>query len=351
MTPANTSTRALALSCCLLASFPAWAQDEVQASEEEDAVCVQAPEPVVSLSYGSRYTEESEDRSDLDEKSNAEVEEALGPVDDFIVDLARAANRAQAGEDDAAEAADCLVDAVHAWAEADALSRLESMNAQISVPSRLGGIAMAYLQAKPHATTLDPARQEVIETWLQDRALATMAFFDTEAPTNASRNNLRAWAGLAAAAVGRSTGNDEILDWAGGTVELVACQADEDGALPLEMARGPRALHYQIHAVGPLVVSAALLAEDGRDLFSACDGALHRIVDFVPNAFEDPALVNDKAGEEQTFFQGDEELRGFELAWAEAYLSRFEDASLAAFVEGYRPLANSKFGGAQGLLW
>jgi len=351
MTPANTSTLALAVSLCLLTALPASAQAEVEASEEEDSVCVQAPEPVVSLSYGSRYTAESEDRSDLDEEANAEVEEALGPVDGFIADLAKAANRAQSGKDEAAEAANCLVDAIHAWADAGALSQLGTMNAQISVPSRLGGIAMAYLQAKPYATTLDPARREVVETWLQDRMLATMDFFDNEAPTNASRNNLRAWAGLAGAAVGRSTGNEEILDWAGETVELVACQADEDGALPLEMARGPRALHYQIHAVGPLVISAALLAEEGRDLFEACDGALHRIVDFVPRAFEDPDLVNGKAGEEQTYFAGDEELRGFELAWAEAYLSRFDDAELAAFIDSYRPLANSKFGGNQELLW
>lgn len=350
MTFAKTSTFALALSLPLLVPLPAFAQ-EAEVPEEEGSVCVQAPEPVVSLSYGSRYTDESEDRSDLDEEANEEVEEALGPVDDFIVDLAKAANTAQAGEEDAAEAANCLVDAVQVWAEADALSELETMNAQISVPSRLGGIALAYLQAKPHATDLDPARQEVIETWLQDRVLASMAYFDDEAPPRASQNNLRAWAGLAAAAVGRSTGNVEILDWAADTVELVACQADEDGALPLEMERGPRALHYHIHAVGPLVVSAALLGEEGRDLFSACDGALHRIVAFVPNAFEDPALVNDKAGEEQTFFKGDQELRGFELAWAEAYLSRFEDARLAAFVESYRPLANSKFGGDQDLLW
>ena len=351
MSHAMTSRFALALGFATLAALPAYAQEEAPPASDDAFVCAPTPEPVVSLTYGSHYTEDSADRSDLDEDANAEVEEALGPVDDFIGELAQAANRAQSGGSDATLAADCVVDAVHAWAEADALSDLGSMNAQISSPSRLGGIAMAYFQSKPHATALDPTRQEVIESWLQERMTATMAYFDTEAPPNASRNNLRAWAGLAAAAVARSTGNEEIADWAAESVELVACQADEDGALPLEMARGPRALHYQIHAVGPLVVAAALLAEDGRDLFSSCDGALHRIVAFVPNAFEDPELVNAKADEEQTYFEGDDELRGFELAWAEAYLSRFDDPRLASFVEGYRPLANSKFGGNQDLLW
>lgn len=317
------------------------------AAPAEGTFCVEAPEPIVSLAYGSRYTAESADRADLDEDANEEVERALGPVDDFIVDLANGANLARGGDE---AAADCVVEAILAWAEGDALSRLETMNAQISAPSRLGGIALAYLQARDRAPGLDDARREAIEGWLEARMLATMAYFDEEAPSKASRNNLRAWAGLAAAAVGRATGNREITGWAADTVELVACQADEDGALPLEMARGHRALHYHLHAVGPLVVSAAMLAEEGQDLFAACDGALHRIVAFVPAAFEDPDLVNDKAGEEQTYFDGGE-LRGFELAWAEAYLARFDSPGLARLVEGFRPLANSKLGGAQDRLW
>ena len=357
MTPAMTSTAALAAALCLLATIPARAQDQfvaepaAEAVPEENETCVQAPEPVIGLDYGSRYTAESEDRSDLDEASNAEVEEALGPVDDFIEDLARGANRAQEGGDDAAEVAGCVVDAIQVWAEADALSDLTTMNAQISSPSRLAGIAMAYALAKPHAEA-DAAKQEVVEGWLEERMLATMQYFDSEdAPTNASRNNLRAWAGFAAAAVAEATDDGEIAAWGAETVELVACQADEDGALPLEMARGPRALQYQLHAVAPLVVSAAMLSEGGTDLFEVCDGAIHRIVAFVPAAFENPDLVNEKAGEPQTYFEGDDELEGFELAWADAYLSRFDDPGLAAFVEEFRPLANSKLGGNQALLW
>jgi poly(beta-D-mannuronate) lyase len=244
-----------------------------------------------------------------------------------------------------------VVDAIHVWAEAGALSRLETMNAQISAPSRLAGLAMAYLQVKPYASDIKSPHQAVIEDWLEERTLAMMEYFDDDAPQNASRNNLRAWAGFAAAAVSQSTGNRGIADWAAETVELVACQADEDGALPLEMGRGSRALQYQLHAVAPLVVTAAMLSDERRDLFQLCDDAIHRIVGFVPLAFEDPELVNDKAGEEQTYFLGEDELEGFELAWADAYLSRFDSPELAALVETYRPLANSKLGGDQERLW
>lgn len=331
---------ALAATLCLPAGL-------AQAQEGDAPSCMDVPEPVVSLSYGSRYTDESEDRSDIDEGSNAAVNEALGPIDDFISDLAARANKASGGD---AEAAACVVDAVAHWAEADALSELETMNAQISSPARIAGIAMAYLQAA-RSFDVDPAQAGIIESWLQARARAAADYFDRDAPPGASRNNLRAWAGLATTAVGEATGNDYLKSWGAHTATLIACQADEDGALPLEMDRGPRALHYQLHATAPLVVSAALLDDEGYALFDDCDDAIHRIAAFVPAAFEDPDMVVEKAGEDQTYFTGDDELAAFELAWADAYLSLFDAPEIAAFVKDYRPLGNSKLGGSQSALW
>ncbi|ETW14764.1 poly(beta-D-mannuronate) lyase [Roseivivax marinus] len=317
------------------------------AQDDGAETCIAVPDPVVSLSYGSRYTDESEDRSDFDEDSNAAVNEALGPIDDFIQELASKANEAVRGDQ---AAADCVTDAILQWAEADALSELETMNARISSPARIAGIAMAYLQVK-QAADLDPDAAETIDSWLVARARAAADYFDRDAPPGSSRNNLRAWAGLAAASVGEAADDDYLKSWAAHTTAVIACQADEDGALPLEMARGPRALHYQLHAVAPLVVSAALLDDDGYSLFDNCDGGIHRVVEFIPRAFEDPELVTEKAGEDQTYFAGDDELASFELAWADAYLSLFEAPDLEAFVEEYRPLGNSKLGGSQSAIW
>jgi len=329
----------------LVAALPAPA---LLAQEAGDVSCIEVAEPVVSLDYGSRYTDESEDRSDIDEASNDAVDAALGPIDDFIVALTGKAN--DAARDGDAEAAACVVDALAVWAEADAISDLESMNANLSSPSRFGAMALAYLQAKS-AAEIDPDQAELIEGWLVERARHAAQWFDTEAPTMASQNNLRAWAGLAAAAVGEAAGNDYLKAWAHTTFALVACQADEDGALKWEMERGPRALHYQIHAVAPLVVGGALLQDDGYPTFEMCDGAVHRAVEFIPAAFDAPGMVEEKAGEPQTFTTGEDELKSFELAWAEAYLSLFDAPEIEAFVEEYRPLGNSKLGGSQSALW
>ena len=117
------------------------------------------------------------------------------------------------------------------------------------------------------------------------------------------------------------------------------------------MDRGPRALHYQLHAVAPLVVTAALLVDEGYPLFDNCDGAIHRVVEFIPKAFANPELVNEKAGEVQTYFNGKDKLAGFELAWADAYLSLFDAPEIERFVDQYRPLGNSKLGGSQSVIW
>lgn len=142
-----------------------------------------------------------------------------------------------------------------------------------------------------------------------------------------------------------------MKDWADASIRLVACQAGPEGSLPLEMTRRDLALHYQLHAVTPMVVAAVLLEADGRALFAACDGALHRTVEFVLDGFEDRHLVERLTGSPQSYFNGTETLRAFELAWAPAYLSLFDAPRLAAFVKDLGALANSKIGGNQALLW
>ncbi|MDP3342283.1 alginate lyase family protein [Frigidibacter sp.] len=315
----------------------------------EAYVCKPIPDPVVTLDHGSRYIAKDKSRSEFDSASNADVNAQLKPVDDFISTLASAANHAASSETDQLVAAECVLAGLAAWAEADALSELGTMNAQLSAPSRVAGLAFAFAQVQPLLPASDDKAR--VEHWLAARALATMDYFDTEAPKNASRNNLRAWAALAVARVGLTVGDQAMIDWADASVQVMVCSAAEDGSLPLEMARKDLALHYQLHAVAPLVVTAALLQPEGHDLFSACDGALHRLVDFVLAAFDDPSLVEGITGHEQSYFNGKEDLRGFEMAWADAYLSLFENPELAKFTEQFVPLGNSKLGGEQSLIW
>jgi len=311
-------------------------------AEEKGFTCPPPPPPVTQLSYGSRYTDDSKTRSDIDEASNAEVDRALRPVEAFIGELIRMSNTALV-ENDAARAG-CVLDWLSAWADAGALADLDTMNVQLSVPARYAGFAIALLQAETVGEP-DAGKRKRVVAWLEKAGRAMVTFFETEAPPNASRNNLRAWAGLAAAAIGRLDGDRSLLDWARTSFELVACQASPDGSLPLEMARADKALNYQLHATGPLVVTADLLRATGYDGYAACDGRLGRIAAFSLDAVADPAIVQAVSGVEQTFQTGKQHVEPFMLAWVEPLLRHRPDATVDAYVKDLRPLAHAKLGG------
>lgn len=336
------TTRPLAL-LLLLSAAPV--------SADEAAKCPTDAEPVVSLGFGSRYTDDSENRSDFDEEADKAVTAALKPIDDFITDLARQTNVLNDPDSKPAEAeaaAACVMEAVLAWAKADALSELETQGANLSAPSRVGGIAFAYAAALK--VLPQPEGKAEIEAWLLARARQTMAFFDTEAPPRASQNNLRAWAGLAVTRVGLLLEDTALIDWGAETASLVSCTAEADGSLPNEMWRGKLALHYQIHAVAPLVTTAALLQDDRPELFSGCDRAIPRIVAFTLAGLDDPSIVQKITGEKQSV-GGAKKARDFELAWIPAYLTLDPDPKIAELGESVKELGNSKLGGDQRLLW
>lgn len=335
------TTRSLAL--LLLLSSPLAAQEAPK--------CPSDAKPVVSLGFGSRYTDDSDNRSEFDEEGDKAVTAALKPIDDFVADLARQTNILHDPDTkpkDVEAAADCVLDSILTWARADALSKLTTQGANLSAPSRVGGIAFAYAAALK--VVPQPKGKQEIEDWLRARAKQTMAFFDSDAPPRASQNNLRAWAGLAVTRAGLVLENPALIDWGAKSAELVACTAKEDGSLPNEMWRGKLALHYQLHAVGPLVTTAALLQDQRPELFTACDRAIPRIVRFTLDGLEDPAAVQKITGKKQSV-GGTRKARDFELAWIPAYLTLDPDPKVAALVAKVKELGNSKLGGDQRLLW
>lgn len=316
-----------------------------ESEPQEPFACAPAPEPIVSLSIGSRYKRNSETRSEISEESNEEVNEALKPVEDFINDLSAMANNAYLNEADAKAEADCVMTWLHAWAQGNALTELDSLNARLAVAPRLSGFALAFLQTRDIATP-DPTRDATTIAWLQQHADRVVEFFETEAGPLASRNNLRAWAGLATAAIGKITGNPETIQWARESYKLLVCGAEESGALPAEMERGERALHYQLHALAPLTVAIGILDPNKEAEEELCSAKLQKIAQFTIKGVKNPKIVEELVGDEQVFSGDDESaLASYQLAWAEPYLARYPLDVLATYIEPLRPLKYSKLGG------
>ncbi len=310
------------------------------------AACPTASAPVVSLNYESRYAADDPTRSEIDKGAETEVKEALGDLDGFIGDLTQRADDAVAARD--AEAGACVMAELAHWAAADALSDLGSETVELTIAARLAALALVAAQVAPAARAEDTA---TVTGWLARRMDAQMTFWET-APDGAASGNLRAWAALAGAAVALLTDDPVTKGWAAWSLSYVACSANAAGALPQEMRRKHLALHYQLHAVTPLSVAAALLEKQGIPVLSRCDGALDRIVaftlrDLAAGGAESAAL----AGEAQTLNAGVEGLKDFQLAWVEAWLALHPTLELEAIAAPRRPLRYSKLGGDQTRIW
>ena len=141
-----------------------------------------------------------------------------------------------------------------------------------------------------------------------------------------------------------------------------------DGSLPLETARGSRALSYQRHAIASLVAIAEMAAAQGYDLYGM-EGpggqSIHRAIAFLLDGIDQTSLVWPYAGENENSgsyrnykvqdlgFMTERGHGRHYMAWTEAYLARFPDAGLAQrlrqelaeFGPAERPLIDEYSGG------
>jgi len=324
---------------CALSAFGAGAASA-------QAVCPSPADPVLDLAFASRYVTEDATRSQLDPERAAAAQAALEPLDAFVSDMTARTDEALETGDRAAAA--CVLAALAHWARADALSDLGTQTVELTIGSRLAALALVAGQVGPLGAAEDFV---AVSAWLARRMQAQMTFWET-APNGSAQGNLRAWAAVAGAAVALVNDDPVVRGWAAWSLSYVACTANADGSLPQEMKRGALALHYQVHAVGPLVVGAALLEQQGISVTDACDAALDRIVDFtLADLAAGGAQSQQRSAEPQTLNAGLDGLKDFQLAWAEAWLRLRANAPLQAVVEARRPLKYSKLGGDQTRIW
>lgn len=250
---------------------------------------------------------------------------------------AAAAWRGRRDEDAAAQAVDSML----RWARAGALSEIvdagpDSSNTNSIYSLRRALIAMLGAWMDLRLAPAGRAHADEIERWLA----RLVALQDVNTGGRKSRtkgegmsnhNNHALLRATVAAQWAVLTGRREFADAAEGAAWETIAAMGADGSLPLEMARGSRALWYQRHAIASLVYMAELLRPFGRDLWrSRPDGAdLHRAIAFLLDAIDDP--------ERLAAFTGADEFRqdmGFlvprgngrhYMAWSELYRARFPE--------------------------
>ncbi|HSK39453.1 MAG TPA: alginate lyase family protein, partial [Arenibaculum sp.] len=277
-----------------------------------------------------------------------------------------------------------LVGLLRDWAEAGALTRIaatgphaSNTNVVRSLRHALVPLLESWSLVRPMAAAAD---RERIEGWLAH--LVAMADVPTGTPAGRAKvgscigatyasafpvsncNNIGYHRDLVAMQWGILTGDDDLFRRGIERFRLALRQMRPDGSLPLETARGARALWYQGFAVGLLVHINELAARQGHDLHALGDGGrdLHAAVRFLLDAIDRPALVLAYAWENRDPGPHGDWTRqdlGFlvrrghgrhYMAWAEAYLARFPGHPNAVRLDALiahepRPLLDETAGG------
>lgn len=241
--------------------------------------------------------------------------------------------------------AECLVTFLDNWATNDALMdfHYESMEPQawFATESMIFAAAMAYSIVRPYTDGYAEERQRV-EAWLQRLSERHADIPGKEG--NSCCNNHFYRRALYAAMVGVLVEDDELFQFGVSAIYSALHDLTEEGALPLEVARGRRATHYQNYALLYLIPIMEIVTRQGYDIYALeVDGrGIHDAVDFAMQAIEDPEnLGNDVPREQYTGFLHDPQY----FAWMEFYQARFDDPRITDFLPRLRPIYNRSAGG------
>jgi poly(beta-D-mannuronate) lyase len=249
----------------------------------------------------------------IDEAKKRANTEMTQPLDDFTKQVADMSDLYRGKQDVAA--GKCAIEWISSWARDGAmLGTMVHINNDQSDYLRqwvLDGVSISYLKTQNLATDKQRAQ---IEPWLKQLAVANLAYWDNP---KKKRNNHYYWTGVGIMGAAVATGDEPLLNTARAIYEKGVGDIEDDGSLPMEMARGKRALHYHNYALAPLVLMAELARLKGQDWYAYRNNRIHLLAERVASGYRDSAWFTDHAGVKQ-----DKWIPDGEAGWVEFYRLR-----------------------------
>jgi poly(beta-D-mannuronate) lyase len=216
---------------------------------------------------------------------------ASKPYRDFEDAVGFLSGRFIAGDDDAGE---CLVDLLLLYASKDAfpliLSPKENLQLWFQIESSLAAAALGYSIVRNLGNQSEAAHEEISD-WLVAAAERHLQYAGGK---QSCCNNHLYRRGLYASMIGVIADDNDLFQLGAEATLSAIKQSSASGALPLEMARGERAAHYQNFAAMHLALIGEIYAHQGYDLFGMVseDKSLVNIFSFAQRALINPEIVN-----------------------------------------------------------
>ncbi|HMA51784.1 MAG TPA: alginate lyase family protein [Magnetospirillaceae bacterium] len=256
----------------------------------------------------------------VDEDKRRQNLEMTKPLNDYLRRIAEwSDDRQQEGQ------GACAAAWLDGWAAGGALlGEMVHVNNDQSDYMRqweLDGAAIVYLKVKAVAT---PEQRARIEPWLAEIARRNLDYWGNP---KRHRNNHYYWTGVGVLATGTAIGDQALIEQGKAIYRKGLGDIEDDGTLPMEMARGEKALHYHNYALAPLVMMAEIGTRlTGEDWYGWRDRRIDLLAERVLSGWRDSAFFAKATGLAQ------EKLAGHtDLGWVEFYRrraprpERFED--------------------------
>ncbi|MCM2678416.1 alginate lyase family protein [Echinimonas agarilytica] len=296
-----------------------WQKDN-QSLSNKSFTCPDLIEPLHQFESGSIYLD-TPCRCEIDPVKQAIYEAEKKALDDFNKVLISNSDRYVATPIEREEIAQCVVEHLEHWANADAMlgDHAENLGYHKSA-DLLGAVASSFAKIRNAEGTPLLDENSSIGYWMTQLGDTVIEYYDSIEGSKTSRNNHRYWDGFS---VGRSAvllQNQAQFGWAMEGLKIGLNEVEADGTLPLEMARGSKAHQYHIYALQPLIGLAELSIAN-----------LEYMPDpFYPYGYNDEALVRlaqlmieeQLRTEPSEIFLKKDEMVCYKAAWAEIYLRR-----------------------------
>lgn len=260
----------------------------------QSSVCRTIMAPAVSIATVSKYNQNDTSRSEQSETSAAVRNEILKPIRKSIADLSRMVANDMDPQLQIANAKCFQLNLVN-WAEAKALTQMESTDAYLTRDRFMSEIALNLISSqKIHP--MNRISQDKIFEWLGSVATSTIEFYQYRAGNKVKINNHRYWAGLAVGSIGYAIASDKFKNWGTRSYQIGVCQVDATGYLPLELSRGDLALDYHVYALRPLQAFASLASDYGDSVDGKCGDGLKRLRSQTLASMKDASAINALTG-------------------------------------------------------
>jgi poly(beta-D-mannuronate) lyase len=263
----------------------------------------------------------------IDEKRKAAYDAVEAQFDEAIRSAAKAGDDFQANGNKGAAA--CVLQILDMEAAAEAMTGTMSSNQANYVQNwSLGAFAVSWLKVRS-SNPGTVAERKAATDWMAKVGSQVEAYFAArhEKGTNDGTNNHYYWAGFAVMGAGIAADDHALYDWGVGTYDEAISRIAADGTLPLEMARGQRALHYHLFALAPIVMMAEFGEANGQDLYSRRKGAVHLLVRRTIAGMLDNSYFTKQAGAAQDT-PDKKETKSTDVIWLVPYLRRFPNETM-----------------------